>query len=134
MPARRSLAWPALLLTGLGASAMIGFVRWGPADAHPPAGVDLNSPEAHWFQALRQPKNGASCCDVADCRKVTARTAGDHWEFYADPAVFGSNGDDQWHVIPESKWLRGKDNPTGETVVCWDPRLGVLCAVKPTGA
>lgn len=133
MQARSSFAWASVLMAGLGASA-IGFGRRAPAEARPPAGVDLNSPEAHWFQELRQPQNGASCCDVSDCRKVTVRSAGDHWEFYADLGVFGGNGDNEWHVIPETKWLRGKDNPTGETVVCWDPRLGVLCAVKPTGA
>ena len=130
IPLRSSLA-PLVTLLGVGA---VGLVPWLPAAARPPAGADLNSPEAHWLEGLRQPQNGPSCCDVSDCRKVAVRSAGDHWEFYADAAIFGGNGDGQWHGIPETKWLRSKDNPTGETVVCWDPRLGVLCAVKPTGA
>lgn len=103
------------------------------AEARPPAGADLESPEAKWFESLKQPQSGASCCDISDCRKAPVRDAGDHWEFLAVRAEYGGNGDDQWHRIPEDKWLRGKTNPTGETVICWDPRFGVLCAVKPAG-
>ena len=103
------------------------------AEARPPAGADLESPEAKWFQGLKQPQSGASCCDISDCRRAPVRDAGDHWEFLAVRAEYGGNGDDKWHAIPEDKWLRGKTNPTGETVICWDPRFGVLCAVKPAG-
>lgn len=103
------------------------------AEARPPAGANLASPEAKWFQSLKQPQSGASCCDISDCRKAPVREAGDHWEFLAVRAEYGGNGDDRWHPIPEDKWLRGKTNPTGETVICWDPRFGVLCAVKAAG-
>jgi hypothetical protein len=122
----------AAVLVGAAAGA-VALVPWDFARARPPAGADLASPEAKWFQTLKQPQTGASCCDISDCRKVATREASDHWEFYADVKEFGGSGDNQWHVIPEDKWLRKKTNPTGETVVCWDPRFGVMCAIKPVG-
>jgi hypothetical protein len=130
MRARTGIAPALTAALGLGC---IALARWAPAEARPPAGADLASPEAVWFQSLKQPHTGASCCDISDCRKVPTREAGDHWEFLADVKEFGGNGDNRWHVIPEDKWLRHKTNPTGETVVCWDPRFGVMCAIKPAG-
>jgi len=121
--------WALRAALALGPAVLVAII----AQARPPAGADLDSPESKWYQSLKQPQSGASCCDISDCRKAPVRDAGDHWEFLAVRAEYGGNGDDQWHAIPEDKWLRGKTNPTGETVICWDPRFGVLCAVKPAG-
>ena len=43
------------------------------APAAPPDGADPNSPIGQWFQSLKQPGSGASCCSIADCRPVDYR-------------------------------------------------------------
>src|SRR4051794_34864271 len=44
---------------------------------------DTPNPEPsvrEWFRSLRQPGNGLSCCDIADCRYVEHRYVQDHYE------------------------------------------------------
>jgi hypothetical protein len=88
----------------------------------PPGGVDpLLAP---WFEDLRQPGTGHSCCSIADCRTVDARVVQDHYEAFID---------DRWMVVPPDKILRRYDNPTGRAVVCWTPALGIMCFVQGPG-
>ena len=89
------------------------------ADARPPDGADPSL--APWFQALRQPGTGISCCSVADCRQTEYRTSGDHYEALIE---------DRWLVVPPEKVLSRTDNPTGHAVVCWTPTTGIMCFVR----
>jgi hypothetical protein len=57
-----------------------------PLGAEPPADAQL----APWFKSLRQPRTNQSCCDMADCRVVQYRKAGDHF-----PAFIG-DGFPRW--------------------------------------
>lgn len=90
-----------------------------------------------WFESLRQPGSGASCCNLADCHEVPDgeyRVRDGHYEFHYTRSVFGVMADESWVVVPDDKWLRGKDNPTGTLVVCgMDGGRGfaVWCAVEP---
>src|SRR5215510_8006667 len=53
-----------------------------PADARPPPNADMTL--APWFQGLRQPRTGMSCCSIADCRPTDFRTNGSHYEAMVD--------------------------------------------------
>lgn len=89
--------------------------------AAPPDNADPRF--APWFEGLRQPGTGISCCSIADCRPVDYRVGADGYEVFIEG---------QWHPIPADKILQGKDNPMGRAVVCWTPARGVLCFVRGT--
>ena len=89
------------------------------AYAAPPEHVDYAL--APWFQSLRQPGSGASCCSIADCRTTDYRTDGDGYEALID---------NRWMVVPADKILQRTDNPTGRAVVCWTPQRGIMCFVR----
>ena len=97
-----------------------GFLMWpAVAIAHPPPNADMSL--APWFEGLRQPGTGMSCCSIADCRQTDFRTIGTHYEALIDG---------QWRPIPPDKILDRIDNPTGRAVVCYTPSLGVMCFVR----
>ncbi|HEY7579320.1 MAG TPA: hypothetical protein VH855_17140 [Acetobacteraceae bacterium] len=90
-----------------------------PAIARPPPNADMSL--APWFQGLRQPGTGISCCSIADCRPTDFRTQGDHYEAMIDG---------QWHQVPTATILERMDNPTGRAVVCYTPTRGIMCFVR----
>lgn len=93
------------------------------AAAQPP---DTDDPTlAPWFQSLRQPGTGISCCSVADCRLTDYRTTPDGYEAMVE---------DRWLVVPPEKVLQRVGNPTGKAVVCYTPVSGILCFVRPSEA
>jgi hypothetical protein len=89
------------------------------AVAKPPSDADYSL--APWFQSLRQPGSGVSCCSLADCRTTDYRTDGNHYEALIDG---------RWLVVPQDKILKRVDNPTGRAVVCYTPALGIMCFVR----
>ncbi|HUK61535.1 MAG TPA: hypothetical protein VLV50_20045 [Stellaceae bacterium] len=89
------------------------------AVAEPPPDADYRL--APWFQSLRQPGSGISCCSLADCRTTEYRTDGDSYEALIDG---------RWLIVPEDKVLQRTDNPTGRAVVCWTPARGIMCFVR----
>lgn len=91
---------------------------------------------APWFQSLRQPGTGASCCSIADCRPVDYQgSSSGGYEVYLGLEAKDAPGfHDGWVPVPKDKVLDGKDNPVGRAVVCWTPALGVLCFVRGTEA
>lgn len=76
----------------------------GQAYAH-----DDAEPMASWFQDLKTPGTGMSCCGAADCRNfpVTIRD-GQYWVKY----------NDAWLPVPQEVVLDKIDNPTGDYVTC----------------
>lgn len=80
---------------------------------------------APWFNSLRQPGTGVSCCSVADCRPVDYRPTKNGYEVWIN---------DHWIPVPPDKVLDGRDNPVGRAVVCYTPALGVMCFVRGTEA
>ena len=87
--------------------------------AEPPEGSDYRL--APWYQSLRQPGTGTSCCSLADCRTTDYRTEGDNYLALIN---------DKWLVVPPDKILERADNPTGRAVVCWTPARGIMCFVR----
>jgi hypothetical protein len=91
------------------------------AQAAPPDGADPFL--APWFQGLRQPGTGISCCSIADCRQTEYRMGHEGYE-----ALIG----DKWIAVPREKVLDHIDNPTGRAVVCYLPGMGIMCFVRPS--
>jgi hypothetical protein len=91
----------------------------GSGAARPPPDADMSL--APWFQGLRQPGTGMSCCSISDCRQTEFRTAGNHYEAMIEG---------QWRAIPPDKILDGIDNPTGRAVVCYTPTMGIMCFIR----
>lgn len=63
-----------------------------------------------WFKALKNPRDGGSCCDQSDCARTDARTHGNAWEARAP------NG--AWVSIPDDRVVHNQGNPTGEPILC----------------
>src|SRR5215472_9917974 len=94
-----------LLVVGL--VALAGSVAFG---------HEAPEPFADWYNALRRPAGGGSCCgNDHDCATVEYRISppGDDTESEFEAFY---NGD--WHRIPEADVVRRHDNPTGEGVLC----------------
>ena len=88
-------------------------------EAAPPA--DADPALSPWFQSLRQPENGVSCCSMADCRPADFRTSATGYEVWIE---------DRWQPVPPEKVLQRTDNPVGRAIVCWTKQLGILCFVR----
>lgn len=91
----------------------------GAAVARPPPNPDPRYQS--WFESLRQPGTGMSCCSMADCRPTQYRTRDGHYE----ALVQG-----KWETVPPEAVLQRTSNPTGNAVVCYTPFRGILCFVR----
>ena len=107
---RRSAAFFALALGAVVSSGAVGA---------PPEGAD--GALAPWFESLKQPGSGVSCCSIADCRPVEYRLATSGYEALLDA---------RWMRVPDDKILHGKPNPTGRAQLCRSPISGaILCFI-----
>ena len=91
----------------------------GSAAAHPPPGADMSL--APWFQSLKQPGTGMSCCSIADCRPTDFRIHGGEYQAMVEG---------QWRSVPPNAVLERLDNPTGRAIVCYTPYFGIMCFIK----
>jgi len=98
--------------------AALGLLA-GVAAARPPPNADMSL--APWFQSLRQPGTGMSCCSIADCRQTDFRVHNGHYQALIDGV---------WRSVPPNAVLQRTDNPTGRAVVCYTPYFGIMCFVK----
>ncbi len=105
------------------ATILAALLAASPAKAAPPENADPAL--APWFQSLRQPETGMSCCDIADCRPTEYRTVGDQYEVWIE---------NQWLPVPPRKILQRADNPVGRGIVCWTKQRGIMCFVRGTEA
>jgi len=90
-----------------------------PSRAAPPA--DADPALAPWFNSLRQPGSGISCCSIADCRPAEYRVVDNHYEAFIEG---------EWRAVPPDKVLTRADNPTGRAIVCWTKLSGIMCFVR----
>jgi len=72
-----------------------------------PAAAEMSRYE--WFKSLMQPGGEIPCCDIADCRRTTARWQGNRW--WAD-----ING--KWTPVPDSKVLVQPKSLDGDAYIC----------------
>jgi|SRR5579862_5726225 len=104
------------VVAGLAAVSLLAVI----AIAAPPENADGTL--APWFQSLRQPGTGISCCSMADCRATEYRTSAVGYEAFVD---------DKWLAVPPDRVLDHTNNPTGRAIVCYMPGRGILCFVRP---
>jgi hypothetical protein len=100
---------------------LVSFATFGigATDAAPPENADPNL--APWFESLKQPGSGVSCCSIADCRPVEYRLVADGYEAYLDT---------RWVHVPDDKIIHGMSNPLARGVLCRSPISGtILCFV-----
>lgn len=93
---------------------LIGLARWvsGPTSAAPPADQQLD-PEMHqWFESLKQPKTGAGCCSIADCRPYDSRMVADHYEILDHGT---------WRPVPNSVVVH-RENKAGTAIACLETK------------
>src|SRR5581483_1246367 len=96
--------------------------------AEPPAGVDPNTPVAHWYKTLRD-ANNISCCAEADCRPVKAQFVNGHWRAWLPD-------DDKPIDVPDDRVQKRDDNPTGHSILCASPvmpRRIIYCFIPMIG-
>ena len=83
-------------------------------------------PFAEFFNSLKQPGSGASCCSIADCSEVEYRLATDGYEALLE---------NKWVHIPDQRVLHGQPNPTARGIACRSPVSGaILCFVPASEA
>lgn len=70
-----------------------------------------NSPLKLWFESLKQPQTGASCCSLSDCLRTEQEMAGDHYRAMLDG---------RWVDIPNEIVITTEGNPLGEPLLCAD--------------
>ena len=92
------------------------------ARAAPPP--DANPDWAPWFQSLERPDVGGSCCSIADCRRVQSRLGTVGYEVLMD---------DRWVLVPGKRIVQGRENPTGEAVVCARGHVIICFVPAPEG-
>ena len=99
--------------------ASFALLRIAASDAAPPENAD---PALHgWFESLKQPGSGVSCCSIADCRPVEYRLVAEGYEAYLDA---------KWVHVPDDRVLHGASNPMARGIVCRSPISGtILCFV-----
>ena len=90
--------------------------------AEPPA--DADPALRPWFESLKRPGSGASCCTIADCRPVSYRLSADGYE-----ALVGSI----WISVPKDTVLRNQHNPLGRAVLCRSPVGTIFINVRYGG-
>lgn len=93
-----------------------------------------------WYEDLMQPGQlHGFCCTKRDCKNVTARTVGNHFEVWIDSKTFPDlpnspfegHAPNAWVPVPEEAILHHHDNPTGEPVACWYQQQ-VRCFIEGT--
>ena len=108
------------LPTGAAVLALVIACTPHNAKAEPPDGAD---PALRpWFESLKQPGTGVSCCSISDCRPVQYRLVPEGYE-----ALVGSI----WVHVPDDKILRHQQNPLGRAVLCQSPASGRIYCFVP---
>jgi hypothetical protein len=78
-------------------------------------------PRAEFFQGLKQPDTGISCCSISDCKRTEADWRSGQW---------WAKVIDQWTPIPPGKVLTNK-SIDGDAYVCSNSARDIYCFVPP---
>lgn len=86
-----------------------------PAVAAPPEHADPAL--APFFQSLKQPGSGASCCSIADCRPVKTRIGSTGLQAFIGTQFPGAPN--EWRDVPDDVVIRGVANQVGAPILCF---------------
>jgi hypothetical protein len=96
----------------------------GTALAKPPP--DANPALHGWFQSLRQPGTGLSCCGNSDCHILGSK----QWRM--DQGGYQVHIGDGWVGVPRSRVLAHQSNPSGGAVAGEDePPVVLFLVTRP---
>jgi hypothetical protein len=111
-------------MTRLAFAVVLVATMIGTALAAPPPDADPSL--SQWFESLRQPGSGASCCSISDCHRLKDG----QWRETASGYEIEIRG--QWVAVPRSRILNHvQNNPTGGAVACYSEALRtVYCFVR----
>jgi hypothetical protein len=87
----------------IGRFAVPGILLW--ALSLPSSAVD----KSDWFQSLKQPRSGKSCCDIADCKRTRAEWREGTW--FAE--ILG-----KWREVPHDTIVQKPPSLDGDAYVC----------------
>ena len=90
------------LATGVALLALVIAVAPRLGEAEPPA--DADPALRPWFESLKQPGTGVSCCSISDCRPVQYRLVPEGYE-----ALVGS----LWVHVPDDRVPAQSEEPGG---------------------
>lgn len=90
--------------------------------APPPAGSEQDlilSPQSSWIRGLVNPVTRQGCCDLSDCRVVSARVQDGRYQAYIAREAYGDDAPDAWLDVPDVVVLHERRNPVGLPIACW---------------
>lgn len=81
------------------------------------AWIDMANGDDHrsnWFNSLKQPSNGITCCNLSDCHETDAKQLADgSWT-----AVIEDPGGKRWTAIPPDKVVKRPLSIDGAAYLC----------------
>ena len=101
-----------------------------------------------WYESLREPQTGQSCCNLRDCKPAEYRIDKEGRyevllsreqlaDWHLDMSIPMFSLYKNWVVVPDKAIIRDPkvlaSNPTGQAVVCWTPYAGILCFIPASG-
>jgi len=118
----RMRLFSSIFLTGLAAALLPAHAeeRGGPGAT----AIANGESRGAWFESLKQPGSGLSCCDISDCRRTEAEWRG------GNDGKWWATVNGIWTPIPHDKELT-KRSIDGDAYVCASPNRYVYCFVKP---
>jgi hypothetical protein len=90
--------------------------------APPPSGSEqsaLLGPNGAWVKSLVNPITRQGCCDLSDCRVVSARIRLGHYQAFIGRGAYGEDAPDGWLDVPDEVVLHDGRNPVGLPIACW---------------
>lgn len=63
-----------------------------------------------WFEILKRPDTGGSCCNLYDCKATEAELHGGHWRARTPSGA--------WVEVPDDLIIHDKGNPVGQPILC----------------
>jgi hypothetical protein len=104
------------------AAVILGLSAHLCAAAPPPTGSEqetILAPHAAWVKGLMNPYTQQGCCDLSDCRVVSARVRAGHYQAFIGRDAYGHDAPNEWLDVPEEVVLHERTNPVGLPIACW---------------
>jgi hypothetical protein len=104
------------------AAALTGLCVIACHAAPPPSGSEQDAilaPHGEWVKGLMNPYTRQGCCDLSDCRVVSARVRDSHYQAFIGREAYGQDAPDQWLDVPDDVVLHERNNPVGLPIACW---------------
>lgn len=114
------------LLTLLVTLTIMGLIQSAKAQQHSHEHAQGHDQNHHWYNGLKQPGTGYSCCNEKDCARVRARQTDEGWEVLIEVA-----GDRRWVPVPSHVILPDRLNLEPlSSHACYTPSGYIYCFLR----